>query len=247
MSSTRIDIFKNKGCFTDSYGIDRNMPAIMNGNMSDREWELFCNQIDQHIIPLNKLGYLLLAGYFTTFIGMMATATFIIFMNVNFSPVIFICLVSGFFVFSCYLWCIAGNAIRKVSKVCEATSRDIPNVSLSLRRHHSSNDDSFYYYIEVSLSEIKVASINDSDRTVSPMDVVAVPMYDLEAGDPTSTSHGSNKTLVDASVMPPANNSSSSIKMSWRQRMDNLQRIKHMLTTEEYEKKREEILADVQS
>jgi hypothetical protein len=200
MSTARIDICDYEDCCIDRYGIDRTMPAIMNGRMSDCEWELFCNQVDQHIVPLNQYPYLLCGFLFAVMIGLTTTA--LIARDVVL-PIVYFFLVSGLLVLLCYLSHLATDAFRKVSQVCEATSRDIPSVSLSFREDRSGNGDSVKYdrYIEVSFKD---AYISNSAQTVSPMDVVAVPMYDLEAGDPNSTSRGTNKTLADIPVMPPA-------------------------------------------
>jgi hypothetical protein len=192
------------------------MPAIMNGHLSDREWELFCDQVDQHIVPLNKYNCLTMGGFFLIFVG----STIFLCTNIDFAFALALCLFFGHICVLFFASCVTSDAFHKVCQVCEATSRD--NLRVTLHWRENPEDKGGYYpYIEASLSANNDAPMVTSSE-MSRID---------EAGYPNSTSYGATHM--------------SSTKMSLRQRMENLQRIRHMLTTEEYEKKREEILAGV--
>jgi hypothetical protein len=258
MSSTRININNTYSCGR-SYGIDRTFPAIMNGRMSEHEWELFCDQVDQHIVPLNKLRYLLMGGIFAVFAAFILVMTILMndFDNSSSSnsPFVFFLiplgLMIGLVVLSCYVSSVARVALDKVRQVCEAASRDNPKVSLHLRDDrlvvggYYAGSGSYYrtyhnIYIEASLSEINVVPIVTSGQR-SRVDVV--PITDLEAGYPDSASSCTNIPLAHATHMRSTNESN--INTSVEQRMEKLHGIKHLLSTQEYEEKRDEILAGI--
>lgn len=240
------------------------MPAIMNGRMSEHQWESFCNQVDTLIVPLNKLRYLLLAGTIGVFV------TFVLVMILSFSsfrsyssasfddgstspPNIFVylliplALMFGLIGLFCYVSSVAGRAFDKVRLLCEATSRDNRKVSLHLRDDrlvvggsYSGSESSYraYHdiYIEASLSDINVVPIIASAPYVSR--VGDLPMHDLEANVP----------VAHATEVPPddaENSGSGNNKSSVESRIEKLERVKHLLTTQEYEEKRDEILADI--
>jgi hypothetical protein len=226
MSSTKI-IINNQYCYGDSYGIDRTMPAIMVGRMSEHEWRRFCNQVDQLIVPLNKFRRLLTGGGCFWILASFIICSLLFALFESFYVIIFpLVIIGGVFVLHCYVPCATAKAFGKVRQVCESTSRNNPEISFHLRNDETDS------YIEVSLRQINVVSTVAS-APISRVNVA--PVNDLEADYPTFTS--------SSAQVPPTNESC--INMSVEQRMEKLQHIKHMLTTQEYEEKRKEILAEI--
>lgn len=237
MSFTRIDI-TNTSSYGRYYGIDRTMPAIMNGRMSEQEWDLFCIQVDKHIVPLNKLRYLLIGGIvvlFAGFIVVMIVAVSRIPSYVNHSMndfddsswstnpftlfLIPLGLMMGFIILTCYFSCVASRAFNKVRQVCEATSRDNSQVSFHLRDDRlvvggnytgSGSYNRTYHntYIEASLSDVNVVPTITSAQ-ISRVDFV--PMSDLEAGYSKYTPSGTNIPLAHATHVPYVNDRSSNV------------------------------------
>jgi hypothetical protein len=257
MSSTRINVTNSYSCGR-TYGIDRTMPAIMNGRVSEYEWEHFCEQVDNLIVPLNKLQYLLLAGTIAVFVAFFVVLllSFSSFSSATVdndsSPTVnmyvFFLIPFGFMMgmlgLSCYVSSKSRRVLDQVRQLCEATSRNNHKVSLHLRddrlvvgRGYYDSGSNYYrtyhnIYIEASLSDINVVPM------VPTTAVVASHPEDLEAGHATLN----DVPLAHATTLASEDGYN---KRSEQQRMVRLNRIRHLLTEEEYEKKRNEILANI--
>jgi hypothetical protein len=213
------------------------MPAALNGRMTEREWELFCSQVDEHIAPLNQFRCLVKVagvGFFLEFIIIS------IFLATSTNPAFFFFLIQlgliiGMSVLACCVSYVGNRAFDRVRQLCEAFSRNNHNITLHLRCRRLGQDMEADYYIEASLSEISVVPFVTDDQIAC---VEVDPMNDLETGYLSYIS-----TAYEIKQVPSAYEKS--INVSAEQRLEKLQRTKHLLTTEEYNRKREEILADI--
>ena len=266
MSSARINITNYYTCGR-SYGIDRTMPAIMAGRMSEYEWDLFCDQVDTILAPLNKLRCILGAGTAATFIGFILVMVVSI-MNAQSSfnsnsfddsgpsPFVFFLvplgLMVGLIALSCWASMKARGAFSEIVQVCEKTSRSNPKVSLHLRDdrivaggYYSGTGSGYrtYHnvYIVASLADINVVSVGSDANRVAPS-----LTRDLEAGspDPYIAQNIPVAEVIEPTITDSAEEDDA-VSLSVKKRMKKLNKIKALLTTEEYERKRDEILADI--
>eukprot|EP00539_Tryblionella_compressa_P006074 CAMPEP_0178756372 /NCGR_PEP_ID=MMETSP0744-20121128/13239_1 /TAXON_ID=913974 /ORGANISM="Nitzschia punctata, Strain CCMP561" /LENGTH=241 /DNA_ID=CAMNT_0020410509 /DNA_START=81 /DNA_END=806 /DNA_ORIENTATION=- len=241
------------------------MPAIMNGRVDRTEWNAFCDQIEEHLQPLNrlvnayKIGMIVVVlAFFAVFIGIIATFTsmgsdpgssdpgasiFVIFLI----PFV---LMIGMFGFSFLRMKRINDVFQKIQHVCDEASKKHSLVSYHLRtetvvgmRHSGSSGRHVYrnYYIEVSISDQPVhygntSNNNSNNNAIYATSAVATPMA-------TATAY---PTTTDTSYTPyVSNESTSQSKGSAESRLQELEKLKHLLTPTEYDNKRAEILSDV--
>jgi len=144
VTTTKIQITQG----TDVYGIDRSRPAAIPSSMiSKQQWDELCEQVDTIVLPLNKLriiswsllGLFLISFVVTVVVQMMSfrnngsnspTAA----MSVFLFPVG--CIIA-LIVFRLYKSHRLQNAVKALQKVCEETSQQYNNDTISLHMRHN--------------------------------------------------------------------------------------------------------------
>ncbi|KAG7354470.1 hypothetical protein IV203_003826 [Nitzschia inconspicua] len=233
MPSATINIQSGYSCKA-SYGVDQTMPAIMKGRVSDTEWKLFCDQINDLLQPLNQLqryflflGSLVVVGFLVVMLISVLTFGQFRFRGVSFSLFIIpLCLMVGMVIFLCHVNTKYNDCCKKIQAVCEETSRKQPLVSYHLR-----ND-----YI-VRANDSRSSSSRHTDRIVY-----------IEVSISDTPIHETNHAAYLTSSWPynfGESNDVSSLQQTPQMRLQELEKIKHVLTTVEYDDKRAEILAAV--
>ena len=264
MSSARVNITNNYSC-GGTYGIDRSFPAMLSNSMiSEHEWNMFCDQVDSSIQPLNRLRYILLGGMsivFVTFVVVMIA--FVASMTSSFnsncmgfsdcggssgpSPAIFFTIPLVVMVLMIGLSCYVQNGTRegllKIQNLCEEQSAKYDKLSFHLRDdrivvgggagyYNGSSYGGGYrtyhnVYIEISMANIPVhATVTMTQAQASIPTVSATPVV------------SSNSPFPDPEL-------GTTTTQSVQGRLEELEKVRHFLTHEEYNTKRKEILADM--
>mmetsp|Transcript_10322 Transcript_10322/g.15855 ORF Transcript_10322/g.15855 Transcript_10322/m.15855 type:complete len:256 (+) Transcript_10322:199-966(+) len=255
MSSARIDLGTGAtgGCC--AIGIDRTKPAILDPYMPVNDWNTFCDEIDQAFNPMAvamKISMvataLMFVSFFLVFItgflrignsGAISPFTF------TFIPVIFMVLLIGTM---CYLSYRSQTTLSEIQKICAETSQRQPSLSFHVRYeyhyYHSSHNNDHHHgesrktnYIEVSINTTGEVAMGEAEITVEP--AVATPVL-VDKVDPF---------IVPATATAPVEDLYSTLesgsKKIPKQRLEDLEKTKDLLTEKEYKEKRKEILADL--
>jgi hypothetical protein len=257
MSSAIISLQTGHSC-TKSYGIDKTMPAIMNGKVPQSDWTAFCEQVENELQPLSnmQLSFQTLFGFFLVGCIVVAISMIVSFSLESASGVIFVLFLVPFafaislFVFSICMASKVGTVFDNIQKICAETSKKSRIVSYHLRNDvivggydMNTNTRHTYrnVYIEVSISDqhfnnnyASNYASNYPSNDVATATAAAIPVTTL------------------GYYSPPASNSSYSLYVSSavemgtpEHRLNELEKIKHLLTPKEYETKRAEILSAV--
>ena len=218
-----------------SSGIDRTMPAVMSPYMSNYQWVGFCDKIDEAMAPINKLGKLTMIGFAVTF-AVFALVMIITFTSVstgfddddNFGsggpnvfvffalPAAAIVLTGGL---SCYTGYKAQQVLLEIEDICKETSAAHPRLSFHVRYdYHYRRNHNNHHSSSTSTQYIEVSICQDT--TAMSTAVAAEPVV---AGVP----------LVE----------STTTNLSPAERLAELEKVRHILSQEEYDNKRAEILA----
>ena len=242
MPSTTINIQSGYSC-AKSYGIDPTMPAILRagGGVHEMEWRAFCDQISTKLEPLNKLQrkFQILIGLFVVaFIAVMITFALVVPKSIMSSDmtsevgfdgpqylvlVLFLVpflLMMGMIGVGCYVSKNVQETYKSIHEVCVEASKNNPLVS-----YHFRNDLIVTGYSPATQTHNTARNVyievSISDQTLNHS-----PTSYLTAGYPTVTSH----TL---GTDTPA------------ERLEKLENMKHLLSIQEYDAKRADILAAV--
>jgi len=242
MPSTTINIQSGYSC-AKSYGIDPTMPAILraSGGVHEMEWRAFCDQVSTKLEPLNKLQrkFQIFIGLFVVaFIAVMITFAIVVPKSIMSSDmtsevgfggpqylvfVLFLVpflLMMGMIGVRCCVSKITQETFKSIHEVCVEASKKNPLVS-----YHFRNDLIVTGYSPATqthnTSRNVYIEVCIRDQTVNHS-----PTTYLTAGYPTVASHtlGTNT---------PA------------ERLEKLEKMKHLLSNQEYEAKRSDILAAV--
>ena len=246
MSSARIDLSnKGRGCTPDA-GIDRTMPAIMSPYMNDYQWNEFCDKIDGALRPIKRLAKLTMMGFGASFLISIAVF-FAFFFSVHKSfsdspfdedntgppkiALLFILPVLSIILSACSMFYVSAKAqqvLRDIEQICEATSAAQPQLSFHVRYErslyrtgHDDYNSRTTQYIEVSILQ----------------STVVVPM----GSNPIAV--GVATPVTTATNTYGGNNNPSSNTVA--ERLAELDKVKNILSQQEYDSKRAEILASL--
>ena len=246
MSSARIDLSSKGVC---SAGIDRTMPAIMDPYMQDFEWKLFCDEIDAALRPVNMAQQLSLGFFGLTFV------TFFIVMIVGFASfandfgefpdtedsdngsvaVLFVLPAAMIFLgmaFTCFAGYKSSQALTSIQDICKDTSDRQPRLSFHVRYertyfrsysgmgHHDHGVGHHHGHVRSHTTQYIEVSIN---QNTSP----------LATHVPVATQNGNGGAVGNTTGYTTA------------ERLAELDKVRNILSPEEYENKRAEIIADL--
>jgi hypothetical protein len=235
--SARIDLTHGGGTF--GRGIDRSKPSILNPYMQDREWEAFCDDIDTAIESVAKAMKCAMIFFGIAFasIALVILVSFV----VGFSSSTAIFVVPASMVIAV---CSVINAAAKSSKalgdmnrICKEASDRHPSLTFRFKFEEYHYGPSAIYsfrssgrrrprtqtdhYIEVSLDEETVVP-TAVPTAVPTVEAIVLPSEPISA---SASEGGTAQTAQD--------------------RMNALESVKHLLSEEEYERKRAEIIASI--
>jgi hypothetical protein len=278
----RIEIYgQHSACDGSSVTVARAMPAVLEGRLTDSQWNKFCDDLDEALKPAAKMRKIFLVGMialpiifitlgaisFITF-AMSSKKQFDNFPNNNYDPphndflgsfIFFI--IGGIVLFAGFgiLTCVGIRSKNSIStglrKVCDETSARHPGVSFHVRYEsrlwtsgygghhgfHGHHYDDFghhhhhHQHVHVSTTEyIEVYVAGATNNNVVPAAVAQAIPVPVPSAPPAS---------YDPEVALGGGGGEK--KKSAGERMRELDRMKGLLTEEEYQRKRAEIMSDV--
>jgi len=228
--SARIDLTHGGGTF--GRGIDRAKPSILNPYMQDHEWEAFCDDIDaamESVAKAMKCAMIFFGMTFATFC-LVFLITFVVgFLLRSFITGAFFVLpvVSMFLAIGSILNAAAksSKALGDMNRICKEASDRHPSLTFRVRyeRYH-------YGYSFRTSGRRHPRTQTDHYIEVSVAEEAVVP-------------------TVQAVVLPTEPISASAVEegtaQTAQERMNDLESVKHLLSDEEYERKRAEIIASI--
>lgn len=265
----RIEIYGQHGlCDGADVTVARAMPAILEGRLSSSQWNKFCDDLDTALKPAAKMRKIMLGGMivlpilFIVF-GAASFITFVIqsqnsfddFPNNGGSPNVlgsFIFLIIGAVVMFAgfgILMCVAVKSRNSISagmrKVCDETSARHPGVSFHVRYESRLWSSGGYGYYDDGYGHHH----HHNNVHVSTTEYIEVYVADA------ATNNNLQVPLVTATVAPSvppktyydpeAALGSGEQKKTPAERMRELEQMKGLLSDEEYQRKRAEIMSDV--
>lgn len=238
MPSTTINL-RSGNYSTSSFGIDPTMPAILRvGRVQETEWKVFCDAINEKLKPLNRLrrmSQIATVCFCISFVAVMTIfgVTFTSSMNKsekNYYYLLFIVpllMILGLVGWSVYVSKKTQEAYKGIRDVCAEASQKQSSVSYHFRddvvigAFSGTNSSSTTYrnvYIEVSISD-------------QPVD----QPHSYATGYPSATTAATPFPYISSNTTGEAPAA----------RLQKLENMKHLLSTQEYEDKRAEILMSV--
>lgn len=182
-----------------SYGIDRAMPVILTGRISESEWITFCDQVDKIVLPLNEYRKLLYIGFIAlplSFIVSVAVSIisfgFTASSSSSMSPQPLLAIASPMLIFLLPMFIMIAvigsllyashqtqKAFVDVKQVCESISNRYEMLSFHLRddktvvggREYSSTNQTFQNNYRVHHDIYILVSINPANDGMMPQDV----------------------------------------------------------------------------
>jgi hypothetical protein len=253
--------FHGQSSFNSKVSIDRSMPAMLSDRMSNHEWIAFCDRVDQALEPIQAIKNTMLRhsvvsvavsfGLFILIAVMGFTGRIVSFSGGGFSPLYIILLVAFIFVpFALQFYRMRG-ASRDVTKVYDDL-RKVVNEESSKRSDvsfHLKEDTHTTYYNASSSRTNRVQT-----RTISYIECnISFPGggHHLLNGD------GHDNVPVSATVASPVvipsmfdtlsggGGTSMVPGKSAQERLQELEGVKAFISEEEYNKKKEAILASI--
>ena len=243
-TSCRIDFTGQQGglCVSEPIRVSRVQPAPLSQHMSSTAWNSFCDQIDKALEPLDKIKHIariatfvFIAGFlcfmiipFVSFAtsdpwsGSSTGPTFLLFLI---GPLI---LMGGMVATQCFAASRGRAAMREVEAVCEDISKQYSALSFHVR---------FEYFVYRRYGGYNSYGNNHTTyhhggTSTHTTNFIEVNIADVEArGD---MGIASAPPLVTASVVGGAERTA--------ERLAELDNIRGMLSDEEYDRKRKEIL-----
>jgi len=235
--------------------VQRAMPAVLDGRFTLAQWNTFCDQLDEALMPLNKSAkkvgkgkitcvvYLVLFGllFLSIELGWLYRPGFIIWRYIIFGMLIIIMLVQSYY---------SGNKVSRytkesvdgIARVCQDTSLLYPEISFDVR--HETMVVGW-----VTTSRLSVFYI---DAYVSGVNYKSAAATSFVQAFPAPTAPGASLnlgTVKDTEAFPaPTDLGTSPLAQSSTtpaQRMKELDSMKSFLSESEYEAKRAEIMLSV--
>lgn len=227
MNTGRIDIQGQRSFCATSLTVSRTLPAILGGHMSDYEWNQFCDSVDMALEPASKAKKkLAILGSVSVLFCMVGFLVFGLLFATSASShggpsfATFALPIACFVLFG-LVTCASSIYISKES---EKTRQELTRVC----EEQSARNRSISFHVR---EETRIVSGSDS---VSTYHLVHLEVQvATEAGGSASPS----SYYASASTNP--------LGKSVETRLEELERLKHHLTEEEYQRKREDILTAV--
>lgn len=246
-ASCRIDFTGQQGglCVSESVRLSRTQPAALSQQMSTTAWNSFCDQIDAALEPLDKVKHIARVGTFVFFAGFLC---FMVLPFVSFatsdpwsggsssSPTFLLFLVGplilmvGLMGTQCWAASRGRAAMREVEAVCEDISKQYSALSFHVRfqyivygryggsTYYAGNNHNHHHHRGTSTHTTNYIEVNIADvESRGDMGIASAP------------------PLVTASLVGGTEKSAA-------ERLSELDNIRGMLSEEEYERKRKEIL-----
>lgn len=260
VTTGRIDINgQSNGC-RQELSVSRSMPAIMENQMNQILWNQFCDEVDEALEPVNKakkrlMTIMKLCGIFDVSMIILSFALFMSSFNNSssssggsaaFLPFVFAVL-SVFVMIPVNMWWavkFSNQGLADLGKVCDKASAQNPGISFHVREEQhlrtQGND------VRVGRSNyIEVCVKSDAmTGTILPGEMQSTPIAKAMAIGPVASSVPAFNPAVVA-AQPELDIESGTGKKSAAERMRSLDEMKGLLTEEEYQRKRAEILSDI--
>ena len=260
MPSTRISLVSEVG-FWRAFRIDREKPGIVQQFMSDSEWEEFCDKIDKAMQPLDQTA--IFSKLITLLLSLSLICLPIAYMVNRRSLPIWTFIPPAVFFFITLI--IPSNMQRKtditkedVQKVLSNyTAQRQPQLSFNLkfnnrnshrhhrrRRHERRSTTAAQYYIQVYVNPLQTVEASYVEEGTQHPSSSSCPVYN----------HQRQQDIIydtyEDSPSSPSNRSDSLVtavatQLSPATRLEELEKVKHMLSKEEYTQKRSQILDEL--
>eukprot|EP00562_Extubocellulus_spinifer_P010824 CAMPEP_0178497212 /NCGR_PEP_ID=MMETSP0696-20121128/14559_1 /TAXON_ID=265572 /ORGANISM="Extubocellulus spinifer, Strain CCMP396" /LENGTH=249 /DNA_ID=CAMNT_0020125605 /DNA_START=14 /DNA_END=763 /DNA_ORIENTATION=+ len=249
MTNCRIDLTGQQGgaCASDPIRISRVQPAAMANYMSSAAWTSFCDKVDDALKPLDqvrRISRLTFVAFFALFLVFMILPILTISSDpssgMNFPFIGFIIgpllLMAGMIGMQCYAKQKSTNALKGLEAVCEDISKQYSQLSFHVRFD--------YILYVVKAADITAIStiVNNGPHTMTT-NYIEVSVADVEAASAVPT-YGDGG-LGAPSAPPLVTASLAGEEKSAAERLRDLDEIRGMLSQEEYDRKRKEILDSV--
>ena len=257
---SRIDIQGQHGlCDGDGVKVSRTMPALLNGHMTDIQWNQLCDRLDEALQPLAKAKRIqvILSGITASLFVLFMIIPILMYSNVdadtNFDKWFILFLVGPLVLI---LGSVAANMWNKkhtasarnaLTAVCEEESRKSPQMSFHVRfeyaghssfrnnRHHHTITAYNYVSLHTRYKSLLVSAIGAFTHSWRQIEVSVA-----------STAVPAQATIVPTSVWSdPEYAISGATGKSSADRLGELETIRSYLTEEEYQRTRQEILASI--
>ncbi len=263
----RIEIYGQRGpCDSSEVTVARAMPAILEGRMTNSQWNRFCDDLDTALKPAAKIRKAMLISMIVLpiiFIVMTAI-TFMTFMVMS-NSFIFV-IIGAVIMFAGFgiLMCVVGKSRNSIEtglrKVCDETSARHSGLSFHVRyesRLWSSGgyvgggggyggngyyDNGYHDNIHVSTTEYIEVYVADAGNNAIIYDNLEVPIATATATAAQAAPSAPSKASYDPEI---ALGSGEEQRRSPAERMRELDEMKGLLSDEEYQRKRAEIMSDV--
>ncbi len=243
--STRIDILGQRGGIHAQPGknviIDRKFPGILNGRMSEFEWTSFCDNVDRAIAPIGPLktqlsrgamrGGVLMFAFFAVIAVLVTTRVLSDKIHMILPPLFIVFMIVPT-VLSFRRFKLVAVQLSKImadlEAVCQAESDKRSDVSFHVRAESyqtSSKRSSTINYIECSVGNAGTGGLSA-----------------MEAGLGGAINPPVATPVVGGSSMFESLSGNVSTQQNAAQRLADLEGIKALITEEEYDTKRKEIL-----
>lgn len=270
----RIDIYGSQAA-CDQERVSRAMPAILSGRITSTDWSTLCDSLDEALKPssgIKKLTYVWNATVPLVFVlflifGFLGFADDQTEFRFTWSSLIIVILVVVIGnVVVLVIKSVQKNKIqKKLINICDRTTASHPGISFHVRYEmrigkmnscessESDNDcedcsssERRQDYIEVYIAPIAASSTLYS--TSQPPPVAVAEAYVVPNAFVSSTVNDMPSAPPKSAVIHPYDDPETPIvreKKTAEERMKDLDRMKHIITEEEYYRKRAEILSDI--
>lgn len=262
LSSCRIEIYGQHGaCDSSDATVARAIPAILEGRLSNSQWNKFCDDLDEALKPAAKMRKVMLGGMIAlpiTFFVLTGISFYTFTKSSGFGPsVLMFPMIIGAAMFAGIgiLMCVAAKSKNSIStglrNVCDDTSAH-PGVSFHVRyesrlwsspnfgHHHHDHFGHHYQNHNHHVSTEQYIEVNIADATNNNVEVPTATATIAHA-IPFPSAPPKTKTNYDPEIAL----GSGEEKKPPAERMRELNRMKSLLTEEEYQRKGAEIMSDV--
>ena len=270
----RIDIYGSQAA-CDQERVSRAMPAILSGRITSTDWSTLCDSLDEALKPssgIKKLTYawnaivplVFVIFFIFFFLGFADDQTEFRFTWSSLIIVILVVVIGNVVVL--VIKSVQKNKIqKKLINICDRTTASHPGISFHVRYEmrigkmnscessESNNDcedcsssERRQDYIEVYIAPIAASSTLYS--TSQPPPVAVAEAYVVPNAFMSSTANDMPSAPPKSAVIHPYDDPEMPIvreKKTAEERMKDLDRMKHIITEEEYYRKRAEILSDI--
>lgn len=233
--------------------LDRTIPITLRPYFSKHEWDPFCDKADKYLIEgrtNSRIVYALMLcgvalGFIMFVLGGLKSSVH------GPSPIIFVAMIifigSPLLGMACLSCSLHGTADR-MKELCETTSREKPSISMHFKMervimpgyhfgHNTSAHSYSHTYIEVLHPRAPAYATDQVTAMASAIPVEAV--REIQATAPLEYQEIYLKASARPVEIPYGGDDTA------RQRLEDLERIKDMLSPGEYDEKRKEILTSI--